>query len=68
MAEYTIMSVRPSVFLDKAGNPVNGYDVEFFIPAFDEIHHVKVGKRDPKAVEAEIAKELAFRKSLAELG
>ncbi len=68
MSEYSVTSVRPSTYLNKAGKPVNGYALTVYFPEFDESFEVRVATRDPKVAEAEIAKELEFRRSLAELG
>lgn len=70
MAEkiFTITRTIPTVYLDKAGKAVNGYQVTFDLYEFDETHDLDVPSLDPTTVQAAIDKFIIQRRALAKLG
>jgi hypothetical protein len=67
-AVYKISSVTQSVFLDKKGNAVNGWSLVVELMEWDEQVTLNLPTDDPTAAKAAIAKLIANRKALAELG
>lgn len=67
MADYVVERVQPTVYLDKSGNPVNGFVVFVAFPEFDETFTVNVPSIDPKTVKAAVEALLTQRRALAEL-
>jgi len=67
-ALYTITLTQPQTYLDNAGQPVNGFRVDFTIAEFDEGHSINVPKQDPAEIDRRIKALIADRKKLASLG
>jgi hypothetical protein len=65
---YTIDHTSPTVYLDKAGKVVNGYQVTVVLTGFDETHLVNVPTLDKTVVKDAITKLLTDRNSLSDLG
>jgi hypothetical protein len=68
MAEYRILRTSPSTYQAKNGRPVSGFQVEVFLPEFDEEHIVNAPSLDPEIIKPEIEKLIEQRKQLASLG
>lgn len=68
MAEYSVQSTSPALYLDKGGKAVNGFTVYFLLTDFDELHNVNVPTLSEKDVKPAIETILAQRKALAKLG
>ena len=67
-ALYTITDTKPTVYLDNAGAPTQGFQVSFTLTEFDEGHSINVPKLDPKLIDARVKEVLAQRQALAKLG
>ena len=65
---FTIQRTQPAVYLDNAGNAVNGFKVTVYYPEFDETQFIEVPTLDPATVNAEATKLYEQRKALADLG
>jgi len=68
MAEYTVQSTVPTVYLDKAGKAVQGYLVYVYFHEFDEVHQVNTPSLSPTLVKAAAEALLKDRKALVNLG
>jgi hypothetical protein len=68
MAEYTIQSTSPALYLDKGGKAITGFTVYFLLTDFDELHNVNVPTLAEKDVKPAVELILAQRKALAKLG
>ena len=68
LSEYRILSTQPTVYQDKADGVVNGVLVRFTIPAYDEVHEVRVPKMDVTLVKQVIESLVIQRDELAALG
>ena len=68
MAEYTVQSTAPSIYLDKSGKAVQGFIVYVYFPDFDELHQIQVPSLNPAVVKAAAESLLKDRKALANLG
>lgn len=67
MATYKIDHTAPTVYLDKFGKVVNGFQVSVTLLDFNEAHLLSVPSLDPETVKAEIKKLLDDRKALDNL-
>jgi hypothetical protein len=67
-SDYRILSTQPAVYQDKVDGVVNGVLVRFTIPAYDEVHEVRVPKMDVTLVKQVIESLVAQRDELAALG
>ncbi len=67
-AIYTVTNSQPTVYLDNAGAPVQGFRVDFTLTEFDEGHSINVPKLDEKLIDARIRETLVSRQKLAKLG
>lgn len=65
--EFTITHTQGEVYLNNAGRAVNGYRVDFVIPAFNEGMAVQVESLKPDVVTAAILEVVNQRKALANL-
>lgn len=68
MPEYRIVRTQPWTYLDRSGQPVNGFRLTVEFPEFDEVHMLDVPRLDPDAVERAAQQMLDNRRRLAELG
>lgn len=67
MATYSIDHTAPTVYLDKFGKVVNGFQVSVTLLDFNEAHLLNVPTLEPDTVKAAIKKLLDDRNSLASL-
>lgn len=68
MAEFQILSTSNTLYLDRGGQPVNGYRLRVQLTEFDEIHDVNVPNLNPEVVRQVIDVLVAQRKALRDLG
>jgi len=69
MAErYTIVRTQPTMFLDEAGIPVEGYQIQVTLHEWNEGHLLKVRSLDQDIVEKAIEQLIEQRAALDELG
>ncbi len=68
MNNFQVTSTVPTIYMNRMGQPVNGYVVYFYLVEFDETHSLRVPNLDAKTVETEINKVIDQRKALAQLG
>lgn len=70
MAEqiYKIIRTIPTVYLDKMGAAVNGYQLTVDLYAYDETHTLNVSNLDPKTADSAIKQLIAWRAALDKLG
>lgn len=69
MAEknYVVERTAPTIYQDKTGQIVNGYQVTVYFPEFEETHFIQVPTLEPEKVKIAIAQVLEYRKKLAAL-
>ena len=65
---YTVTNQQPTVYLDNAGAPVQGFRVDFTLTEFDEGGSINVPKLDEKLIDVRIKELLSQRQKLAKLG
>ena len=68
MPTFVVERTQPTVYLDKAGRPVQGYAVYVLLTEFDELHEVRVPSLSPDIVQAAVELLLEQRAALAALG
>lgn len=66
--EFQVTNVRNSVHMSRGGNVVQGYEVLFYVPQFDEEFTLKVKNNDPATINDTIKDFIAKRKQIADLG
>jgi hypothetical protein len=67
MADYVVQRVTPTIYLDSAGSPVNGFKITVYLAAYDEIHYLEVPKLDPVDIKKRADKLVADRVALSKL-
>ena len=68
MSEYQVISTEPHTYMEKGNGVINGVLIRFRIPAYDEIHEVRIPKMDTAMAKKAIEKLVSDRDALAELG
>ena len=68
MPTYVVERTQPTVYLDKAGRPVQGFAVYVLLTDFDELHEVRVPSLSPDAVQVAVELLLGQRTALTALG
>lgn len=68
MADFAIENTQNTLYLDKGGQPVNGYRIRVRLLQWDELHDINVPSMDPQVVAEAIQKLIAQRQALADLG
>jgi hypothetical protein len=65
---YEVQGTANTVYIDKSGQAINGYNVRVLAIEFDEVHVIQVTSLAPDVVKAAIESLLANRRALADLG
>jgi len=68
MTDFRVQRTAPTVYLDGTGNAVNGFQVQVYLPEFDETHLINVKSLDPAVVRPVAEKLYSDRKALASIG
>lgn len=68
MPTYRVERTQPTVYLDKAGRPVQGFVVYVLLTKFDELHELHVPSLDANTVKEAVELLYEQRDALAELG
>lgn len=63
-AKYSIVYTRPTMYLDKLSQPINGFEIAFEIKTGGEQHKIYVSKMDAVLIDSEILKFIAEREKL----
>ncbi len=66
--KYTILSVRPTTYLDKQNQPIEGYRIDYNNVDFDEDDYVYSPTKKSRDVKPRIEQEVKERQELALLG
>ncbi len=66
--QYQITGVRSTVFLDATQTAVNGVEITFEIPEFNETHKINSATSDPVSVDTQIMAFIDDRQGLSSLG
>jgi hypothetical protein len=65
---YQVLRRTTRVYNDKTGSPVNGFELQVFVPEFDETYFVDVPDMDAKKADAAIMKLINQARELSKLG
>ncbi len=69
MAEqFSVQSTQNTLYLDRGGQPVNGYRIRVLLEDFDEIHDLNVPNLKPETVMRAVEDLLIQRRALRDLG
>lgn len=68
MADFQIENTQNTLYLDKGGQPVNGYRIRVRLLQWDELHDINVPSLDPPIVAAAVQKLIEQRTALDNLG
>ena len=68
MATFHILQTQNTLYLDRGGQPINGYRLRVELTEFDEVLDINVPSLDPPVVEAAIMSLIDQRRKLHALG
>lgn len=68
MAEPTVTGVSDTVYLDRRNQAVKGFNVEVYIPDYNEFHTFQLPDIKPETVKPAVAEYVKYRAALAKIG